>query len=411
MRKTRRILFLFLIYFFIGIQSVFAVSVTIDPVISPISTEPFELTVTVTGAKTGTNYLRADIFKEETTDYFGETFTGSEWYNGEDGTHYFPINLITDTPAIATISARLSSIPANWSQSDHFIARVRRYTASGNYTGSEASASAIQITILIPTQTPTLVPTSTPPILSPSAPPYLPISSSPPPVSNIYITELLPFPDNSNEWIELYNNNEYEVVLNSWFIDDGEDSGSSPKIFSITIPGKSYRVVDLSTPIFNNNGDIVRLLDANVNEKDSFTYTTTSRGQSIGRNDILNHATCIQVPSKGSTNNSCLLSASSATSISDTGEVFGIDDKTAGEIETENTSSLSKPEYQAQTKQEFNNPGKKSLNDQLQEEELIQPQISNVFDISIKTGTTSTFFISLLNISFILCKMVLRPYD
>jgi hypothetical protein len=95
---------------------------------------------------------------------------------------------------------------------------------------------------------------------------------------SIYLSEVMANPPTSEkEWIEIYNNNDFSVSLNNWYIDDLENAGSSPKIFSLEIAPKSYAVFDLTSSMFNNDGDSVRLLDFNKNLKDDFEYHKTNR--------------------------------------------------------------------------------------------------------------------------------------
>lgn len=120
----------------------------------------------------------------------------------------------------------------------------------------------------------------------------------------ISISEALVYPESGQqEWVELYNNSDSEVALTDWYIDDIPDGGSAPKEIIVTISPKSYAVVFLS-PLFNNSGDSVRLLNTEKALVDSFTYTTSKKQYSWGvktnSKDI-----CIQVPSPEKENNPC----------------------------------------------------------------------------------------------------------
>lgn len=131
-----------------------------------------------------------------------------------------------------------------------------------------------------------------------------PISQS---YDNIYISEAMVYPQSgNNEWVEIFNNNDYSTYLNNWFIDDIENGGSSPKSFSADIPAKSYYVFNLSSSMFNNSGDSVRLLDNNKNLKDSFEYTDGDQGKTFGRTSLESDDFCQQEPSSGTANNSCI---------------------------------------------------------------------------------------------------------
>lgn len=124
---------------------------------------------------------------------------------------------------------------------------------------------------------------------------------------NIYISEVMVNPPTGEkEWMEIYNDNDFSVSLNNWFIDDQESAGSSPKIFSLIIDAKSYGVADLTSSMFNNDGDSVRLLDFNKNPKDDFEYQETESGKTLGRNSLESDNFCLQEPSKNSANNPCI---------------------------------------------------------------------------------------------------------
>ncbi len=92
---------------------------------------------------------------------------------------------------------------------------------------------------------------------------------------DILINEFLPAPDNSEEWIELYNQGEVDVDLRGWSIDDAV-GGSAPYIIaeSLVIKSKGYLVLSQSqTKVqLNNSSDEVRLLDPEQRVIDSVSY-------------------------------------------------------------------------------------------------------------------------------------------
>ena len=98
---------------------------------------------------------------------------------------------------------------------------------------------------------------------------------------NILITEFMPNPDNQNEWVEIYNNNDTKVELNNWFIDDILNGGGSPFSFSLSLNAKEYAVVEINKTLFNNSGDTVYLLDENKNPLYAVSYKKTVKGASI----------------------------------------------------------------------------------------------------------------------------------
>jgi len=169
---------IFLTCFFISLLFpgyVKAVTITIDDYPQTISSEPFNVTVSVSGAQDGFNYLRADLYKDGTQNYFGETDNLTEWYSGSSGTSYYKIEIINAT-ASATFRARLNDpLPSNYVGSGEYKMRIRRYTSSGaqassdtqnpvtvNITVSTPSPAPQQTSTPEPTATPTITPQPTP---------------------------------------------------------------------------------------------------------------------------------------------------------------------------------------------------------------------------------------------------------
>lgn len=160
---------------------------------------------------------------------------------------------------------------------------------------------ACQTLTPIPTPVPTDTPSPT--VSSPSPTPW-------PDYQNIFVSEVYPYPQtDEQEWIELYNNNDTQVNLEHWYIDDGENTGSAPKSFSVVIEAHSYTAVDITSSLFNNAGDAVRLLNSNKQEKDSMEYGQITEGKSMGRISFSDDFYCEQSPSKNAENTSCLTDA------------------------------------------------------------------------------------------------------
>jgi len=176
--------------------------------------------------------------------------------------------------------------------------------ASDWYVVSTSTQDALNTNC--PTPTPTPIPPTT--TLSPSySPTPTPTPTPPQSYNNIYISEVMVAPETSEkEWIEFYNDNEYDVTLTDWFIDDIEGSGSAPKKISVSIGPKQYAVIEISSAIFNNSGDSVRLLDFEENEKDVFSYKSSEKGNTWGWIEIKGKKFCLQSPSKNKTNTACL---------------------------------------------------------------------------------------------------------
>ncbi len=186
----------------------------------------------------------------------------------------------------------------------------------GKYNSSTEQACLFPISTPTPTLTPTTIPTSTITPTLGSEDPTPMIIPTPQYYDNIYISEAMVNPTTGEkEWVEIYNNNDFPILLNNWYIDDLENVGSSPKIFSLEINAKDYGIFDLTSSMFNNDGDSVRLLDFNKNLKDDFEYQKTETGKTLGRISLDFDDFCLQEPSKNSANNPCINSILTTTSI------------------------------------------------------------------------------------------------
>lgn len=119
------------------------------------SIDPFEVSVTITGAKKAINYLKVEIYEEGTQNFLGETFNGENWYSGADAFSYFPIN-INGSSVSATIKARA----VNLDNGDYKL-KVKRFTASGNPGDDKIDPVNITIQYQKITPTPVLI-TQTP---------------------------------------------------------------------------------------------------------------------------------------------------------------------------------------------------------------------------------------------------------
>ncbi|PIP14734.1 hypothetical protein COW98_00665 [Candidatus Roizmanbacteria bacterium CG22_combo_CG10-13_8_21_14_all_35_9] len=232
----------------------------------------------------------------------GETYnpTTNNWLSDTSSWDSFPIiNFNNDT--IATASAKLRVNQTVFIENNLLVIRI-------NKNGKNYDSSSTALLVFEPTPTPTetisLSPTITP-IVS-FEPTEIP---EPTPISynNIFINEVMVNPESgSNEWVEIYNDNDFSVTLSNWYLDDIENAGSSPKSFSLEIPAKGYRVFNLSSSMFNNDADSVSLLDFNKNTKDSFEYQSSTKEKTFGRTTFDNDDFCLQEPSYEAINNGCL---------------------------------------------------------------------------------------------------------
>ncbi|MGI5828055.1 MAG: lamin tail domain-containing protein [Patescibacteria group bacterium] len=196
--------------------------------------------------------------------------------------------------------------------------RIKQGTTVGNTelqvrvksTDTEYSldSSPVVITILTPDPTPTPTPTPTPMPTTTPAPTHN--------YDNITITEIYPSPkgdgEDEEEWVEIYNNNDGEANLNSWYIKDG--AGNKKRIDNFTIPGKSYATFNFSSGLLNNNGDSVILLNADEQEKDAVhNYPEIEKGYSWAK---ISGSWCLSKPTKNGHNGACITLANPSPSSS-----------------------------------------------------------------------------------------------
>jgi hypothetical protein len=209
------------------------------------------------------------------------------------------------------------------SSSGSGVSYLRQPDGVNNWTTASANLgkfnSSTEQTCLFPTLT--LTPTLIQPTPTNVQTPNLGVSTSPTPTEtqtptptqipqsyeNIYISEAMVNPSTGEkEWVEIYNNNDFSVSLNNWYIDDLENAGSSPKTFSLEIDAKGFGVTEFTSSIFNNDGDSVRLLDFNKNLKNDFEYGKSEQGKTFGRTSFDSDDFCLQEASKNSANNPCI---------------------------------------------------------------------------------------------------------
>jgi len=103
----------------------------------------------------------------------------------------------------------------------------------------------------------------------------------------IIFNEILPSPDGpdaENEWIELYNQNDFEVDLNNWTI---QDTTGSAKTYALNakIPALGYLVLKRpETKItLNNDGDGLNLFNPNEEIVDSVDFGKAFQNQSYSK--------------------------------------------------------------------------------------------------------------------------------
>jgi len=126
---------------------------------------------------------------------------------------------------------------------------------------------------------------------------------------NLVINEFLPDPDTQhpNEWVELYNPNDFEIDLTGWSL---KDETNTPKPLTGTIQANGYFVYEPPSHWLNNDGDEISLLNEDNEVIDQKSYSASDNDISYGRHpDGENWRQCDQASKGSSNNNVCNLEA------------------------------------------------------------------------------------------------------
>lgn len=177
--KPARIIWLLFAFLFFFPAKVFAVTVTINNFPNTISAGPFVVDVLISGPNPATNYLRIDLYKEGTDNYFGETYNGTDWYGGSDGSKYWPITIGEDKIATTSVQGKFGNPSlAEYPTPGNYKLRIRRYTSSGSQASGDEQ-TPVEVQIAVPIATPTTVPTKEPTLAPTSEPTNVPTPKLP----------------------------------------------------------------------------------------------------------------------------------------------------------------------------------------------------------------------------------------
>ena len=107
----------------------------------------------------------------------------------------------------------------------------------------------------------------------------------------ILINELLPSPagsDTEEEWIEIFNPNDFEVDLSGWKIQDTTGKTKTyifPKGTKILAKGFLVLKRPVSKITLNNDGDGLKLIDSSGKTIDEISYQKAQKGKSFNRGE------------------------------------------------------------------------------------------------------------------------------
>lgn len=239
-----------------------------------------------------------------------KAFLRIAWYSSPDGSG----------SQISIQDSSINTSSSDWTKLELYpisppsahSAKIRLITTSG-----AAYFDTIDMRMFTPspTQTITLTDSLSPTIPSPTisqinptaTTTIIPTSSYSSNYENIVISEVMVDPIDGIEWVEIENKNNFKVEILKWYIDDEENTGGIPKEFSVSIDSGQLTVIELNSSMFNNAGDSVRLLNNNKIVKDSFEYSSSKKGISIGRSG---EDYCFQESSKSLINYPCIIEQS-----------------------------------------------------------------------------------------------------
>lgn len=124
--------------FLLKVNPALAVTVTISNIPTTITDQLFNFDVSISEAGAGTNYLRVDLYKDGSANYFGETYNSNTWYSGSDGKQYLPITILSGQTWNGSIQGRVGSPSlTDYSGSGNYKLKIRRYTSSGTAASSD----------------------------------------------------------------------------------------------------------------------------------------------------------------------------------------------------------------------------------------------------------------------------------
>ena len=211
------------------------------------------------------------------------------WFAGEAGPDYKTMERKN--------AQGLGSDPNNWATNNGSIINGR--DAEGNLiNGTPKIRNSLAIEIETPLEEPPaeslLEPQPQPEEIRQVEPGQTPSQIEEPEItypSGIFINELLPSPagpDEKEEWVEIFNQNNFEVDLSDWKI---SDIAGKTTIFTFSkgtkIPSLGFLVLSRPTTkiTLNNDGDSLNLLQPNGKIIDTLNYEKAIKEQSYNRTD------------------------------------------------------------------------------------------------------------------------------
>lgn len=221
--------------------------------------------------------------------YLVVELTGSKLNNAADGVILKDSTLVVIDQMSYTQSDRLTTwqkAGSEWCQASATPGMASACTISASPI---SSPPPIQSWVATPTPqsgSPTTASQSGDPqtVLTPHpspTPPSLPASTAQPVSSSVLslqVTEISPCPQDSKEWIEFYNPNSFDVLVDAYILTDAQGNKRS---LSGDIEAKGYGVLHVSSSILNNAGDTAQISDGNNRVLAKVSYELCAGGNSL----------------------------------------------------------------------------------------------------------------------------------
>ncbi len=193
MKSVKIFAFVFLFWLLFSDQVAIASAPTITTYPSSINIDQsFTISATMSGLSSNTIYrLRIVLAQTGTTNYFGSTYNGSEWYNGTpspiDYTKFLTITTFSDGSWYGNVQGMVANDDPNFNNtgSGTYDLELGRYTENGS---SATWSNVVNVSLTAPSPTPTSTPTPTPtpaPTSTPTLTPIPTLTVTPTPKSTI----------------------------------------------------------------------------------------------------------------------------------------------------------------------------------------------------------------------------------
>lgn len=160
---------IFFLTFFVFPKNIFASSISLSDfsptsITSPDQEVSVKVNVSINSDDGTIYYLRGVFAKDDSTNYCGYTWNGTNWFSGpystDEGWKKFLSVTISSQSATATLKAKIDSTDSGCKESGSYKFKVQRFTASGSPNFDDQNIQSLSVSL--PSLTPTPNPTNTP---------------------------------------------------------------------------------------------------------------------------------------------------------------------------------------------------------------------------------------------------------